>query len=144
MADQATQSDGSGSNVALLASEEPSALAFASQSALATWVTDGTALPPAALHPAHERQYHSANESPEDSESPEDQRLLELGMPAAVADALQHPGQNQQRHPLNSHRDESSMIQKASLLGLLTSAAQSADKASNAEDDKDILSARVM
>lgn len=144
MADQATQSDGSGSNVALLASEEPSALAFASQSALATWVTDGTALPPAALHPAHERQYHSANESPEDSESPEEQRLLELGMPAAVADALQHPGQNQQRHPLNSHRDESSMIQKASLLGLLTSAAQSADKASNAEDDKDILSARVM
>jgi len=131
-ADRADQSDSSGVDVALLSPEEPSVFAFASQTALAAWVTDGQVSPPAEMPPAPLRQYQSANESPEDSESPEEQRLLELGVPAAVADAPQHLGQLQQQqqqqkfqHSL-SHKDESSMLQKATIFGLLASAAQPA------------------
>jgi len=134
--DEAAQSEGSWGDVVTLSPEEPSALAFASQTALATWVTDDRKAPSLEMPLTSNQQDHFANESPGDSESPEERRLLELGVPAAVADAPQHPGQYPLPQPplmLHTHKDEASMRQETTLVGLFTSAAEPVDTASGAK-----------
>lgn len=163
---QVVQSAARGRDVALLAAEEPSALAFASQTALAAWVTDGRVSLPDVRRPpnvARSAQPIGA-ESPEDGESLEDQRSLEVGLPAKVADAPQYLGQLQQQRRLllSQRRDDElsvashvpltvaeavpspSRSEAAAILGLLASSGISASNSPQAETTQPMLPSPLM